>query len=277
MAQPAISYPNYTESGLRNFRRWYGNYIATHNTPPPRHLTSAFLEGEVEAGIARGEKATALGMENRRLDLAESATNRELALRERELSSQESAARMSGMVQLAGLGYMARKDLIPVVSKVGGLLKEAGNRVLGTGPGGAAPTGFEPGAATGLAGAGETIGMTAVAPQAAEQLGMTLVEPGTNIAVEGTAAGAASAGMGGTAGLHSATIEGAGLGSTLLPAAIGSTIGRMIPIGKGEKTAMVKGIAGGAIAGGMVGGPPGAVIGGVIGFAQGLVSKVFGK
>jgi hypothetical protein len=261
MADLAISFPTGTESGLRNFRRWYNNYLATHNMAPPRHLVSSFLEGEVEANIARREKATALGLEKQRVNLAErnltltgdiarenlAMENRRTTLLEDAARKQTRAATAKGVTDIASLLYSARGDLIPEI-------KSGYKSVAGA---------LSPAAESLAIQAGAQV--SALGLPTAEMASALFGGAGGGIT---SASGAASAGAGGSSGLSGATAGGVSIGGALAGGAIGFGVSKLVEKVTGSSGA--GGFAGGVAGGFAVAGPPGAIIGGLIGL---LTSK----
>ena len=102
-------------AGLSRFRRWYSQYRATHGTTPPRNMVSSFMQGEIEASIARMDKARELGLRQeslnlqrqgmeyekdiseRRLSLTKEMYEKELGMKEKEIGKQDRAAKWSGI------------------------------------------------------------------------------------------------------------------------------------------------------------------------------------
>lgn len=173
---------NLDNAGLSRFRRWYDQYRATHGTTPPRNMVSTFLEGEMEASMARSERSQELALRKQALNTQSEIEERRLGLLEEQTKNADKAATVSGIGNIAALGLGLQKETglftkaAPVVK---GAAKSIGNWVSGTGtPSVAAP------AATGTAAtmAGENLvagGIGETGTNVAGYAGENLVAGGT--------------------------------------------------------------------------------------------------
>jgi hypothetical protein len=99
------------EASVSRIRRFASQYNATHGRPPSPFQISAMLQAEIEADIARQQQGKALALQSRSLDINESLGKQRLGLMERELSNQESAAKMSGYGTAAMVGLIGAKEM----------------------------------------------------------------------------------------------------------------------------------------------------------------------
>jgi len=114
----AVSMASINPKGLSNFRRWMTQYQATYGMAPPSHLTSSYLQGEIDANIARQGQFNGLelqkeSMENQKNQWEQDydqrsmvdARNYQMELEDRKKA--EKAAMWSGIGQVASIGLKA--------------------------------------------------------------------------------------------------------------------------------------------------------------------------
>ena len=235
----ASSYTTLEPSDYKGFRRWYQQYMSTHGTPPPQHLTTSYLEASMESRIARAQEARALTLEEEKLGLAEE----ELEMQEEAIRASERAATISGITQLGTTGAIVYDVLrgtpqVPAPPATGAITPAVSTPSLATtiSPSSTAPMSGAMAATPGelMGGTGEVLAPTAV---------------------ESSATGMTATGALGSAGVGYAA---------------GSLAGDYLFRGEPELGGALAGAAAG-VAMGIPGGPPGMIIGGIIGGVTGFV------